>query len=133
MRGLTTNEERVKEQTETLNGKLDGYERILSKQKYLAGDVSTLPSLLLPLFCAAFSSHFTDCASISVSIYVQDFTLADLLHLSYGTLITEQCGFTALTSGELPNVTRWWADVSGRETWKEVIAERNAALAALKK
>ena len=81
----------------------------------------------------AFSSHFTDCASISVPIYIQDFTLADLLHLSYGTLITEQCGFTALTSGELPNVKRWWADVSGRETWKEVIAERNAALAALKK
>lgn len=62
-----------------------------------------------------------------------EFTLADLLHLSYGTLITEQCGFTALTSGELPNVARWWKDVSSRETWTEVVAERNAVYAAMKK
>jgi len=45
MRGLTTNEERVKEHTDTLNGKLDGYERLLGKQKYLAGDKLTIVDL----------------------------------------------------------------------------------------
>ena len=39
-RGLTTNEELVKEKLATLEAKLDVYETILSKQKYLAGDVS---------------------------------------------------------------------------------------------
>ena len=42
MRGLTTDEARVTEELEKLDGKLDGYERILSKQKYLAGDVRRL-------------------------------------------------------------------------------------------
>ena len=40
MRGLSTNEARVKELTDTLYVKLDAYEEILSKRKYLAGDVS---------------------------------------------------------------------------------------------
>jgi len=38
-RGLAANEERVKELVPQLEAKLDGYEAILSKQKYLAGDV----------------------------------------------------------------------------------------------
>ena len=40
MRGGTTDEKRVKELTETLYAKLEAYELILSKRKYLAGDVS---------------------------------------------------------------------------------------------
>ncbi|EJD54317.1 glutathione S-transferase [Auricularia subglabra TFB-10046 SS5] len=44
-RGLTTDEKRVEELTAQLNGKLDGYERILSKSKYLAGDHVTLADL----------------------------------------------------------------------------------------
>jgi hypothetical protein len=40
MRGQETDERRVKEHTDKLSMKLDGYEAILSKQKYLAGDVS---------------------------------------------------------------------------------------------
>jgi hypothetical protein len=40
MRGLTTDEKVVSELVETLNGKLAGYETVLSKQKYLAGNVS---------------------------------------------------------------------------------------------
>jgi len=44
-RGLQTDEKRVEELTATLNGKLDGYEEILSKQKYLAGDEVTLADL----------------------------------------------------------------------------------------
>jgi len=38
-RGLAPDEERVKELVPQLEGKLDGYEAILSKQKYLAGNV----------------------------------------------------------------------------------------------
>jgi hypothetical protein len=38
--GKPCNEERVKILLEALEPKMDGYERILSKQKYLAGDVS---------------------------------------------------------------------------------------------
>jgi len=37
--GQTTNEERVKELISQLGPKLDGYEAILGRQKYLAGDV----------------------------------------------------------------------------------------------
>ncbi|KAI0249087.1 glutathione S-transferase [Lactifluus subvellereus] len=45
MRGLATNEERVKELVPSLESKLDAYEVILSKQKYLAGDEVTLADL----------------------------------------------------------------------------------------
>jgi len=44
-RGMETNEERVKELISQLEGKLDGYEAILGKQKYLAGDEVTLADL----------------------------------------------------------------------------------------
>lgn len=40
MKGGKTDEKRVKELAETLQQKMEGYERILSKQKYLAGNVS---------------------------------------------------------------------------------------------
>ena len=42
LRGGATNEKTVEEYAATLDAKLDAYEVILSKQKYLAGDVSTL-------------------------------------------------------------------------------------------
>ncbi|CAE7227501.1 unnamed protein product [Rhizoctonia solani] len=45
MRGLKTNEELVTKYIDTLNAKLEGYERILSKQKYLAGNTFTLADL----------------------------------------------------------------------------------------
>ena len=40
MLGKATDEARVAEEVEKLEEKLAGYERILSKQKYVAGDVS---------------------------------------------------------------------------------------------
>lgn len=40
MRGGTTDEKRVADLTESLNAKLDVYDNILSKRKYLAGNVS---------------------------------------------------------------------------------------------
>lgn len=46
--GQTTNEERVKELTSQLETKLDGYEAISRKQKYLAGDVRALHSEHMP-------------------------------------------------------------------------------------
>jgi len=44
-RGMTPNEEVAKMYIESLRGKLDAYEAILSKQKYLAGDEITLADL----------------------------------------------------------------------------------------
>ncbi|EJD00506.1 glutathione S-transferase [Fomitiporia mediterranea MF3/22] len=98
MHGMQGSEERATEYASTLEKKLEGYERILSKQKYLAGN---------------------------------DLTLADLLHLPYGSLITEQIGFKGLQA--TPNVACWWNDISSRETWKAVQAEMQAYLAAQKK
>jgi glutathione S-transferase len=43
--GGQTNEALVQQQAVTLEGKLAGYEKMLSKQKYLAGDEVTLPDL----------------------------------------------------------------------------------------
>jgi len=40
--GQTTNEERAKELIAQLESKLDGYEAILGRQKYLAGDVRSI-------------------------------------------------------------------------------------------
>jgi glutathione S-transferase len=40
--GIATNEERLKELVTQLEGKLDVYETILGKQKYLAGDVRSI-------------------------------------------------------------------------------------------
>ncbi|KAJ6498368.1 glutathione S-transferase [Mycena vitilis] len=44
-RGMTTDQERVKGLLVTMGAKLDGYEKILSKQKYLAGETLTMADL----------------------------------------------------------------------------------------
>ncbi|KZT29988.1 glutathione S-transferase [Neolentinus lepideus HHB14362 ss-1] len=43
--GLKTDDARVEEYATTLSGKLDGYEKILSKQRFVAGDNLTLADL----------------------------------------------------------------------------------------
>lgn len=68
-------------QIKKLEGKLDAYEVILGKQKYLAGD---------------------------------ELTLADLFHLPYGALLTDD-GSNVITSR--PNVARWWKDITSRPSW----------------
>ncbi|KAF5349755.1 hypothetical protein D9758_010192 [Tetrapyrgos nigripes] len=73
------------EAAKTLSAKLDAYEKILSRQKYLAGD---------------------------------ELTLADLYHLPFGTNVAA-AGCDLLTS-KGPNVTRWWKDISSRESWTAV-------------
>jgi len=53
--GQTTDEERVKELISQLEPKFDGYEAILGRQKYLAGDEITLADLFhLPLCSIVF-------------------------------------------------------------------------------
>jgi len=71
---------------ETLDKKLDVYEKILSKQKYIAGD---------------------------------EFTLADLFHIPYGSLLP-RVEFTVLETGAggRTNVARWWKDITSRPSWQ---------------
>jgi glutathione S-transferase len=45
MRGRAPDEARVTEYTTTLASKLEGYERILAKQKYIAGDELTIADI----------------------------------------------------------------------------------------
>ena len=49
--GQTPDEKRVEELVAQLEGKLDGYEAILGKQKYLAGDVRTSFGTYPPPLC----------------------------------------------------------------------------------
>ncbi|KAJ1305639.1 hypothetical protein OPQ81_000636 [Rhizoctonia solani] len=51
MRKEKPNEELIKNCIDTLTAKMDGYERILSKQKYLAGETFTLADLFHLPFC----------------------------------------------------------------------------------
>ena len=69
--GREPDEARVKKCVETLTMKLEGYERILSKQKYIAGDVSPSSSPLLhPV----------------LTLPLQELTVVDFFHLPYGTM-----------------------------------------------
>ncbi|CAK5262152.1 unnamed protein product [Mycena citricolor] len=84
IRGLAPDEATLSASIDSLNAKLDVYEKILSSQKYLAG--STV-------------------------------TIADLIHLPwlYGL---GHAKFDAFTGR--PSVTRWYEDISARESWKSV-------------
>lgn len=71
-RGLTSDPAVFEQSITELRSKLDGYEAILSKQKYLAGDVRR--SLL--------QLHFSPTPPDS-----QEVTLADLFHLPFASLL----------------------------------------------
>lgn len=73
MQGLEPDQVRVAEYITTFNGKLDAYEAILGKQKFLAGDVRSCH--LCPI-------------SLALTL-IQELTLADLFHLPYGVLAKE--------------------------------------------
>ncbi|KLO16644.1 glutathione S-transferase [Schizopora paradoxa] len=101
----TVPDETVASQKQTeLEAKLDAYEVILGKYKYLGGN---------------------------------ELTLADLFHLPYGTKATLQLkpGAPALNleDPKRPNVARWWEEISSLPAWKEVQAEEQVAVAAIKK
>ncbi|KAF5349187.1 hypothetical protein D9756_009377 [Leucocoprinus leucothites] len=73
--------------TKALEAKLDAYEAILSKQKYLAGD---------------------------------ELTVADLIHLGYGSMLSK-AGFDGLTNAQKrPNVARWFDELESRPSWQAV-------------
>lgn len=74
MRGGQTDHKRVEELKATLRMKLEGYERILNKHRYLAGDV-----------CSS-HLHLVNADWLAGS---QEITLVDLFHLPYGTMVTE--------------------------------------------
>lgn len=98
MHGLATNEPFLQKHLTALQAKLDVYEVILGKTKYLAGDVSTLSVLaLMPTLLTCI--HVT---------YIQEITLADLFHLPYGyVLTTAKGGYPDLLENEKrPNVAR---------------------------
>ena len=51
-----------------------------------------------------------------------EFTLADLYHLPFGKM-TIEAGFKE-TFEKYANVWAWWERISGRESWKNVTAEK---------
>lgn len=73
-RGLESDETVVAAQLEKLKTKLEGYERILSERKWLAGDVSLRNCL-------------TTSPKLNADSILQDLTLADLFHLPYGVYL----------------------------------------------
>ncbi|KZT04880.1 glutathione transferase [Laetiporus sulphureus 93-53] len=81
-----TEERVVSALLQQLNVKMDAYEAMLSKSKYLAGD---------------------------------DVTLADLFHLTYGSMLCS-IGIDVLESPKRPNVVRWWKDLTSRPSWQAV-------------
>ena len=72
-----------------LGAKMDVYDKILSKQKYLGGDVRTSYIMYAPCNDLIF--------------YLQEITLADFFHLSYGYEL-DRAGFEWHSSR--PNVAR---------------------------
>ncbi|CAK5284973.1 unnamed protein product [Mycena citricolor] len=49
------------------------------------------------------------------------FTVADILHLMHAPTLLKRTGIDVVTSEERPNVTRWWRDITGRPSVREVI------------
>ncbi|TFY56552.1 hypothetical protein EVG20_g8883 [Dentipellis fragilis] len=77
-KGIPTNEERAAWLLKTLEAKLDVYDQILGKQKYLAGNVRPLTSFAYHILIMAVCAR-----------RLQEITLADLFHLPYGALLIQ--------------------------------------------
>lgn len=90
MYGGVTDEKRVEELLGQFEGKLDGYEAILGKQKYLAGDVG--------------ASSCSKRAWLMDLTRLQNITVADLFHLPYGSIVFERLGYGNFD--KRPNVKR---------------------------
>ena len=71
MHGLTTNQEIFDELIGNLDKRLDVYDQILSKQKFVAGEVRFS---FLPL-------------TVFTYVQLQEVTLADLFHIPYGSFL----------------------------------------------
>ncbi|KAL1691025.1 glutathione S-transferase [Schizophyllum commune] len=83
--GLPGDEELYKQAEAQFSQKLDVYEKILGKQKYMGGDT---------------------------------FTLADLFHIPYASRLKRMSGCDFLESGQWPNVTRWYNDITSRASFQ---------------
>ncbi|OJT08571.1 Glutathione S-transferase [Trametes pubescens] len=92
MYGKPTDTATVERLKATLEGKMAGYEAILSKTQFLAGNVRTWG------LRSQAQNHVTDGRH-------QEITLADLFHLPCGSLL-EQQGIDYLVSDRWPNVAR---------------------------
>jgi glutathione S-transferase len=90
--GQATNEALVTELVARLEIKLNGYEVILGKQKYLAGDVRHARRVS------------EDDVLLMGSFLLQEVTLADLYHLPYGSVIFENLKLGGLDGR--PNIQR---------------------------
>ncbi|KAF5341648.1 hypothetical protein D9611_002087 [Ephemerocybe angulata] len=97
----------------SLSAKLDVYDKILAKQKYMAGNVSLLP---LPLPSHPSSSYSTR-NKRKLTKRPQEITLADLFHLPYGVLLST-AGSDIMQAK--PNVKRWFDDLQSRPSWQAV-------------
>ncbi|KAF8972268.1 glutathione S-transferase [Flammula alnicola] len=84
MRGVAGDKDVFETLIAGLSAKLDVYDQILSKQKYVAGDA---------------------------------ITLADLYHLSYGSMLPKAGSNIIETK---PNVHRWFQEISSRPSWQAV-------------
>lgn len=54
-------------------------------------------------------------------------TIVDLFHLPDGETLTSILKSDVLTSEETPNVARWWREISGLASWREVVADAATA------
>jgi len=86
-----TDEEVVKKSIDELGLRLDVYEEILSKQKYIAGDVT------------------------------HEITLADFYHIPYGELLGRQFVGDCDIIETSPNVARWFKEVISRPSWPALV------------
>ncbi|KAJ7641850.1 thioredoxin-like protein [Roridomyces roridus] len=107
LEGQETDQSSVDEALALLHKKLDAYEVILGKTKYLAGDVR-VPSG---------TRYHSSCLSLEL----QEFTLADLFHLYAAPRLTDLG--VDVWSERGPNVRRWWDDISTRPAWLKLRAE----------
>lgn len=99
LRGLGRDEAAYEKHMVKLEQSLGVYEKILSKQRYVAGDV-------YPLLTMAYC--------VNTGICLQEFTMADIFHIPYGALVAHT-GSDVTTRN--PNVARWWLEIASRPSW----------------
>jgi glutathione S-transferase len=105
-RGVPPNEERVEKLKEGLAVKLEGYERILSKQRYLAGANVTLADL----------SHLP--TGIVLSQIGINFLEDDQKYPNVARYVFLTDGAKSLLTF---NNFRWWKELQERPSWKAVL------------
>jgi glutathione S-transferase len=103
-RGLEPNEAIVAEYLKGFEGKLNAFDVILGKQKFLAGDVRRPPPFI---------------SNITNIFLNKKITLADLYTLPHGTLLKD-AKVDILEDPKRPNVARWWKEISERPSWQAV-------------